>query len=343
MFYYDDENDYDEDEYEYEEDYSADRKHSEDPNVSNFLKFPLVTPRKTTKTTTTSTTTTTPTTTTITEKTTQEIRRSTPGRKSYSPGGYKRYDSSKDGENQRPRSYEPDTTTNAPKAKDIACNSPQMLKQFLKSGAHGNDPRKIKAMIDKCQMDKADAARNANKSGSDSSAEDDDAKSIFEKYASKKSNAIGSNDNKASKKSEIPDKKSNMPPTSFLPPGYNRFESSKKSFKGEDSNRKPGSQASSSPEGEEYEDDDEYYDEDYEEESNDGFKPYGGVERPKKTSSSSNLFRKFIKHNAGKTVRRPSNIDNEEGKVASNIFKKYSSGFNKNRPKGGYNKVKIKS
>ena len=119
---------------------------------------------------------------------------------------------------------------------------------------------------------------------------------------------------------------------------------SRKSFNVKDSNRKLG-KTESSPEEEEYEDEDEYYDdEDYEEEeSSDGFKPYGGVARPKGTSSSSNLFRKFIKHNAGKTVRRPSNVDDEEGKVASNIFKKYSSGFSKNRPKGGYNKVKIYS
>ena len=327
IFYYDDEDDYDDDEYDYEEDYDKDA--SKDPTISNYLQFPLVTPRKTTKTTTITTTTTTTTTSTTTEKATEATRRSTAGRKSYSPGGYKRYDSSKDFEKQRPRSFESDVTTKAPtKAKDIACNSPQMLKKFLKSGAHGNDPRKIKAMIEKCQKDKQNDALNSDKVASKKPEEDNNAMSIFEKYASKKSNN---------------DKEVGTAPKSFLPPGYNGFESSKKTFKDKDSNRKIGSsygKATESSEDEEYDDDDEYYDDDYEDENNnDDFKPYGGVVRPKGTSSSSNLFRKFIKHNAGKTVRRPTNINDEEGKVASDIFKKYSSGFSINRPKGGYNKV----
>ena len=287
----------------------------------------MVTPRKTPKTTTVTTTISTTTTTTTTQKAIETTRRSTPGRKSYSPGGYKRYDSSKDFEKQRPRSYEAPTTTKAPQAKDIACNSPQMLKKFLKSGAHGNDPRKIAAMIQKCKKDKENAAQGSDKSESIQPEDDDNAKSIFEKYASKKFK----NDNEA-----------NVAPKAFLPPGYNGFEPSKKTYKENGSNRKIGSsygKTTASPEEEDYEDDEYYDDEEYEDEkSNDDFKPYGGVARPKGTSSSSNLFRKFIKQNAGKTVRRPSNIDNEEGKVASDIFKKYSSGF-KTRPKGGYNKV----
>ena len=330
IFYYDDEDDYEEDDYDYDEDYSKDTLDdttifkSSDP--TNYLQFPLVTPRKTTKTTTITTTTTTTTMSTTTEKATEATRRSTSGRKSYSPGGYKRYDSSKDTAKQRPRSYEAEVTTTAPKAKDIACNSPQMLKKFLKSGAHGNDPRKIAAMIAKCKKDKENAPQSSDNAGSNQPEEDSHAKSIFEKYASKKS---------------IDDNEVDLPPKSFLPPGYNGFEPSKTSSKGKYSNRKIGSnygKTTASPEDEDYDDED-YDDEEYDdEETNDDFKPYGGVARPKGTSSSSNLFRKFIKDNAGKTVRRPTNIDNEEGKVASDIFKKYSSGF-KTRAKGSYNKV----
>ena len=89
IFYYDDEDDYDDDEYDYEEDYGNGA--SKDPTISNYIQFPLVTPRKTTKTTTVTTTTSTTTASTTTEKVTEATRRSTAGRKSYSPGGYKRY------------------------------------------------------------------------------------------------------------------------------------------------------------------------------------------------------------------------------------------------------------
>ena len=152
---------------------------------------------------------------------------------------------------------------------------------------------------------------------------------------------------KVSRQNNLSDKTgAKLPPKSLLPSGYNGFEPSKKGYKSKDSNRKIGqsyTKTSFSSDEEEYDDDDDYYDddEDYGDSGTgdqDAFKPYGGVSRPKGTGTSSNLFRKFIKNNAGKSVRRPINTDDEEGKVASEIFKKYSSG-NFNRPKGSYNKV----
>ena len=321
MYYYDDE-DYDDDQYIYSDDYST-----EDDDGANFLQFPFVNPPKTSRPTTTTTTTTTATTTTTTEveKTTQSITKSTSGRKSYSPGGYKRYNSQKATEEQSPRSYGSGSNQTPSKANDIACNSPQMLKQFLKSGAHGNDPRKIKAMIEKCQLDRDKGSNNELEATTAKDEEDTNAQSIFEKYAVNKKGSKTTNEKKTYNKGQMSSETSKeLPPKSFLPPGYKGFEHSK----------------STSDDEEEY--DEEYYDdEDYgssDTDTKDEFKPYGGIVRPPKISTSSNLFRKFIKQNAGKTVRRPMNNNNEESKAVSDIFKKYSSG-NFKRPKGNYNKV----
>ena len=322
MYYYDEE-DYDDDQYIYSNDYLK-----EDDAAANFLQFPFANPPQTSRPTTTTTTTTTTTiTTTEIEKTTQSIMKSTSGRKSYSPGGYKRYNSQKATETQSPRSYGSGSNKSPIKANDIACNSPQMLKQFLKSGAHGNDPRKIKAMIEKCQLDRDKAANNELGATTVEDDEDTNAQSIFEKYAINKKSSNTKNEKNTPNKGQMSSETSNdLPAKSFLPPGYKGFESTK----------------SISDEEEEYEDDEEYYDdEDYgssDIDTKDEFKPYGGIVRPPKISTSSNLFRKFIKQNAGKTVRRPTNNNDEESKAVSDIFKKYSSG-NFQRPKGSYNKV----
>ena len=350
MYYYDDEEDYqnDDEEYNYSDDYfKINDSPSDSPGVLDFMQGALVTPTKRITTTTTPTTSTT--TTTTTAKTIESSRKSTPqGKKSYNPGGYNRYESSKDADKQYPKLYNSGQIKSTAAPKDIACNSPQMLKTFLKSGAHGNDPRKIKAMIMKCQLDK-DKAKNEQALNGSEDNDNDNAKSIFEKYALKKNKPSSKKDTKNSFKNDplhkIEDK---LPPKSFLPSGYNGFEPTKKVYNMKDANKKMGTSMSkvTGEDEEEYEDDDEYYDDDYDDYENnesddkDAFKPYGGVSRPKETGTgtSSNLFKKFLKHNAGKTVRRPTNTNDEESEVASNIFKKYSSGIFK-RPPGGYNKV----
>ena len=275
-------------------------------------------------------------------------RRSTPNRNSYAPGPYNKYESSKEFENQRPRSHNPGTSKNTPQSANVACNSPQMLKKFLMSGSHGNDPRKIQAMIKKCQTDQKEAQDGKDHSKTNGGEDDEsNAQSIFEKYSLKgsKSKSNVNKDRKSFHKNDpSQEPESKLPPTSFLPPGYNGFESSKKNSKINDGSKKIGNNdaRSTSHDEEEYDDDD-YYDdeEDYEDKESDSlntFKPYGGIAKPKGISSSSNLFRKFVKNNVGKSIRRPLTSNDEESKVASEIFKKYSS-VNLKRPKGSYSKV----
>ena len=344
MYYYDDT--YDEDEYNYEDDYPKGPDGDfENPDVHNYIKFPLVTPPKVASTSTLPIKTTTRTT---TERTTEQTRRSTLNRNSYNPGAYNKYENSNDFENQRPRPYKPETSKSTPQSSNVACNSPQMLKQFLKSGAHGNDPRKIQAMIKKCQMDKAESQDAKHHSGTNEEEDEEtNAQSIFEKYSlkSSKSKSNANKDRNDVHKNNLSyETESKLPPKAFLPPGYNEFESSKKNSNPKDGNKNLGNNdARSTNHDEEEYDDDDYYDEDYEDKESDSlssFKPYGGIARPKGISSSSNLFRKFIKNNVGKTVRRPLPSNDEESKVASDIFKKYSS-VNLKRPKGSYNKVRM--
>ena len=341
IYYYDDEDEeYEDGDYNYKDAYSNDDEGvSDSSGMSKYLQFPLVTPSRTTTTTTTITTTTT------TRKTAEQSRRNTPGRNSYNSGGYKRHESSNEFDKQRPGSYQSGPKKTSAKTTDVACNSPQMLKKFLKSGAHGNDPRKIQAMIMKCQMDKDKAQDSKSHTGSEDE-DETNAKSIFEKYSSTNTKYDIKKQTKNVQNDDLSENEYvELPPKPFLPPGYKGFETSKKSYKIKDSNRKLGTSFTknkSISDEEEYEDDDEYYDDDEDygtsDDKDNAFKPFGGVARPKGTSTSSNLFRKFINNNAGKSVRRPINTNDEESKVASDIFKKYSSGSIK-RPKGSYSKV----
>ena len=119
-----------------------------------------------------------------------------------------------------------------------------------------------------------------------------------------------------------------------MPIGYNKFES-KKDLTVKHS---PKNDAE-----EDYDEDDYYDDDEYEEDESDSsnaFKPYAGLTRPKEkgTSTSSSLFRNFLKNNVGKNIRKPIPSNDEETKVASEIFKKYSS-VNLKRNTGNYNKV----
>ena len=65
-----------------------------------------------------------------------------------------------------------------------AADKKAMIKQMLRSGKHGNDPAKIKAMVDKLYQKKDETDQEISES------EEDAAKSIFEKYANGKKNTF---------------------------------------------------------------------------------------------------------------------------------------------------------
>ena len=81
----------------------------------------------------------------------------------------------------------PPTTTAPSTTASAVPNQPNdLLKNFLKSGAHKNDPKKIQEMLSKFYQNgggPAEAATSVKQQPAES--EDDQAKSIFEKYAVK--------------------------------------------------------------------------------------------------------------------------------------------------------------
>ncbi len=179
----------------------------------------------------------------------------------------------------------------------------EMLKNFLKSGAHGNDPKKIAAMLKKLNVvPSAGAGLVGNrKEGQSAGDEDRDAaKSIFEKYNSKKkSSGVNDGGEHFTTKKFDPTKKS---------------EHKKMMTTSELSNLDETSDEAS----------DDYEDPFAGVQTNYGSRPWSPMGSGFKGSSSSSYFRKFAKSNIGGSFRRPRPKDTEDSKVAKEIFSKYS-------------------
>ena len=303
--------------YVYEDDYTP--RDFED-NISpkevpaNSVQFPFAFPTRTTPAATTSTHTTTATTKAMTRGVTLSPR------KAYVPDSstYKKHMSEKNKES-------PPAVPN--KSQDVACSSPEMLRQFLKSGAHGNDPRKIAMMIKKCQNDRTSAGQSIDE------IEEEAAKNIFGRYSMHTKKHSKSVDEQKLQTNLLDHNSAPaLPPTSLLPHGY----------------MNGGSPFMAINKGEEADEDYEEYVDEYDEEEEDSFKPYGvddggkPLTKPKAASTSSNLFRSFIKNNLGtKGIRRPKpKLNNEDAKAAISIFHKYAPGKIK-RPTGNYNRVRL--
>ncbi len=167
------------------------------------------------------------------------------------------------------------------------------IKRYLQSGMHKNDPKKIAEMVTRLKAKKAAAGKGKSKRPVDDDPEKAAAKSIFEKY--------GGGKKKDSKK---PSHKGWRPKSAMEA-------------------KKPTSH-----------DDYEEEEEEEEEEANTSTKrtyelktwdpKYSGG-RGNEPQGSSSYFKKFARDNLGGSFRRPRpKVDNEQSKIAKDIFSKYS-------------------